>query len=261
MKDEPTPSDLDGHGTDAGTAGLGDALVEGVITALIGSGREAGEAGDLATVLDLTPGEELEGEEPGGLESDALEGHELADEIERGVMSRGLETLDLELLDEADALRDIATVEPLTLETLAELGIERGIIPEAQVVELVEEPAIEGRDREALGSEETLDAVGDASPVGLEGEELTVKVASVLGLGRGYMDDGPDTRLAVVVADEHREELAGVDAVGLEASESALTSMEAESTTRLKRVRARAISRVRVSRSRAGTVRKRGFWP
>ena len=77
--------------------------------------------------------------------------------------------------------------------------------------------AIEGRDREALGSEETLDAVGDASAVGLEGEELAVKVAGVLGLGRGHMDDGPDTQLSIVVADEHREELAGVDAVGLEA--------------------------------------------
>ena len=115
LKEEPTPSDLDGHGADAGTAGLGDALVEGVITALIGSGRESGEAGDLATVLDLTPGEELESEEPGGLESDALERHELADEFESGVMSRGFETLALELLDETDALRDIATVEPLTV--------------------------------------------------------------------------------------------------------------------------------------------------
>ena len=53
----------------------------------------AREAGDLATVLDLTPGEELKGEEPGGLESDAFERHELAYEFESGVMSRGLETL------------------------------------------------------------------------------------------------------------------------------------------------------------------------
>jgi len=222
LKEEPSPSDLDGHGTDAGAAGLGDALVEGVIATLVGGGREAGEAGELATVLDLTPGEELEGEEPGGLESDALEGHELADEFESGVMSRGLETLALELLDEADALRDIATVEPLTFETLAELGIERGAVEEAEVVELVEEPTIEGGDREALGSEETLDAVGDASPVGLEGKELTMQVAGVFGLGRGHMDDGPDPGLTVVVADEHGEELAGIDAVGLEASEASV---------------------------------------
>ena len=165
LKEEPSPSDLDGHGADGGATGLGDALVEGVITTLIGSGRESGEAGDLATVLDLTPREELEGEEPGRLEADALEGHELADELERGIMGRGLEALVLELLDETDALRDIATVEPLTFETLAELGVERGAVEEAQVVELVEECAIEGRDREALGSEETLDAVGDASSV------------------------------------------------------------------------------------------------
>ena len=222
MKEEPTPSDLNGHGADGGATGLGDALVEGVITALIGSGREAGEAGDLTTVLDLTPGEELEGEEPGGLESDALERHELADEFECGVMSRGHEAFGLELLDETDTLRDIAAVEPLTFETLAELGTKRGGVEEAEVVELVEEPTIEGRDREALGSEETLDAVGNASAVGLEREEFAVKVAGVLGLARGHMDDGPDTGLAVVVANEHREELVGIDAVGLEASEASV---------------------------------------
>ena len=59
-------------------------------------------------------------------------------------------------------------------EPLTELGIERGAVEEAQVVKLLEEPAIEGRDREALSSEETLDAVGDASSVGLESEEFAM---------------------------------------------------------------------------------------
>ena len=49
-----------------------------------------------------------------------------------------------------------------------------------------------------------------------------MKVAGVLGLGRGHMDDGPDTDLSVVVADEHTEELAGVDAVSLEATPPAI---------------------------------------
>ncbi len=154
MKEEPPPSNLDGHGADGGATGLGDALVEGVISALIGGGREAGEAGDLTTVLDVAPGEELEGEEPGGLESDTLEAHELAYELECGIMRRGLEALALELLDEADSVGDIATVEPLTFETLAELGKKRRVVEEAQVVELVEEATIEGREGEALGSEE-----------------------------------------------------------------------------------------------------------
>ena len=222
MKEEPPPSNLDGHGADGGATGLGDALVEGVISALIGGGREAGEAGDLTTVLDVAPGEELEGEEPGGLESDTLEAHELAYELECGIMRRGLEALALELLDEADSVGDIATVEPLTFETLAELGKKRRVVEEAQVVELVEEATIEGREGEALGSEEALDAVGDASSVGLESEELAVKVAGVFGLGRGHVDDGPDTGLTVVVANKHREELVGIDAVGLEASEASV---------------------------------------
>ena len=49
-----------------------------------------------------------------------------------------------------------------------------------------------------------------------------MKMAGVLGLGRGHVDDGPDTRLTVVVANEHREELVGIDAVGLETSEASV---------------------------------------
>jgi hypothetical protein len=80
----------------------------------------------------------------------------------------------------------------------------------------------EGRGCEALGDEESLDAVGDAGALGLEGAELTVQMACVLGLGRGDVDDGPDVGLAVVIADEHGEELDGVDTVGLDAAAAAL---------------------------------------
>ncbi len=51
-----------------------------------------------------------------------------------------------------------------------------------------------------------------------------MKVAGVFGLGRGrgHVDDGPDTGLTVVVANKHREELVGIGAVGLEASEASV---------------------------------------
>jgi hypothetical protein len=56
----------------------------------------------------------------------------------------------------------------------------------------------------------------------LEGEELAMEVAGILGLGGGDVDDGPDVGLAVVIADEHGEELGGIDAVGLDAATAAL---------------------------------------
>ncbi len=49
-----------------------------------------------------------------------------------------------------------------------------------------------------------------------------MQMAGILGLGRGHIDDGPDTGLSVVVANEHRDELVGVDAVGLEAPVAAV---------------------------------------
>jgi hypothetical protein len=137
-------------------------------------------------------------------------------------MGRGLELLVLELLDEADPLGDLAAVDPLAFETLAELGIEHRAVPKAEVIDLPEEATSEGGDRKALCSEQSLDAVGDTGSSGLEREELAVKVARILGLGRGHMDNGPDPDLAVVVTDEHTEELAGVDAVGLETTAAAV---------------------------------------
>ena len=125
LEADPAPGDLNGHGTHRGRAGLGDALVTGFVAALVGRGSETREGGDLFAALDVAPGEELEGEEPSGLEPDALEGHELAYELECGVVGRGIETSALQLFDEADALRDITAVKPLTFETLAKLGIKQ----------------------------------------------------------------------------------------------------------------------------------------
>ena len=140
----------------------------------------------------------------------------------------------------------------------------------------------------------TLDAVGDAGALGFEGEELTVEVAGILGHGGGHVHDGPDVRLAVVVADEHGEQLGGVDAIGLDAPAAAfhvdgggvddevvapgLGGEEAvdpeavaaglvagEEGPRVVQVEAsarpRAISRRRASRSPAGMERSLGFWP
>ena len=64
---KPSPGDLDGHGAHQRTSGLGDSLVEGFVATLVGSGGEPAEGCELATVLNVPPGEELEGEEPGRL--------------------------------------------------------------------------------------------------------------------------------------------------------------------------------------------------
>jgi hypothetical protein len=102
-----------GHGANAGAPGLRDAEVSGLVAALIGRGGEAGQGGELLAAGNLSPGEELEGEQPGGLEPDALEGHELADHSEGGI-GAVVELLSLEVLEEADALGDLGAVLPLT---------------------------------------------------------------------------------------------------------------------------------------------------
>jgi hypothetical protein len=89
-------------------------------------------------------------------------------------------------------------------------------------VELAGEVPGEGGGREALSGEESTDTVAHAGASGLEGKELAMEVACVLGLGRGGVDDGPDASFAVVIADEHGEELGGVDTVGLDAAAAAL---------------------------------------
>src|SRR5206468_1117945 len=49
----------------------------------------------------------------------------------------------------------------------------------------------------------------------LQGDQLPVQLASILVLGRGCVNDGPDLALAVVPANEHLHELDGVEAIGL----------------------------------------------
>jgi hypothetical protein len=128
----------------------------------------------------------------------------------------GLEAFGLDLLDDPDPVGDIATMEPLAFEALAEFGTKGGPIPEAKIVEVVREVPNQRWGREPLGGEQPLDAIGDPSAVGFEGEEFPVEIASILSFGAGHMDDGPDLGLPVVVADEHGQELEGIDTVRLE---------------------------------------------
>ena len=83
-----------------------------LVAALIGRGREPGERGELLAAADVSPGEELEREEPGGLEADALEAHELTDHRDRRV-GAVLELVELQALDETDPLLDTVAVLPL----------------------------------------------------------------------------------------------------------------------------------------------------
>jgi hypothetical protein len=95
------------------------AEVTGLAAALIGRGGETGEGGELLAAGDVSPGEELEGEQPGGLQADALEGHELADHSEGGIRAV-LELIGLESFDEADAFGEPRAVIPLAEQALAE---------------------------------------------------------------------------------------------------------------------------------------------
>src|SRR3989304_3602469 len=63
--------------------------------------------------------------------------------------------------------------------------------------------------RQALGCEESPDAVRHAGASGLECEELAMQVPVVLGLGGRDMDDGPHVTLPGMAADDRGEERGG----------------------------------------------------
>jgi hypothetical protein len=69
------------------------------------------------TAPNVSPGEELEGEEPGGLQADALEAHELTDHPDRRAGAVA-ELIELHALDETDPLLDAGAVLPLAEQPL-----------------------------------------------------------------------------------------------------------------------------------------------
>ncbi len=138
-----------------------------LVPAVVGRRSETGESSNLLAATDVTPGEELEGEEPGRLQTDAFEGHELTNHIDGGI-GAGLELLKLESLDETDALAEFVAMLPLAQKTLVQLRRQRRGIPEAEFVEFIGEATGHGRYGQALRREQTLDAIGQAGALGLE---------------------------------------------------------------------------------------------
>jgi hypothetical protein len=63
--------------------------------------------------------------------------------------------------------------------------------------------------------EQTLDPVAVRRALGLQLDELAVGLAGVLGLGGRDADGRPDPTVAEVPADEHRDQLGGVEAIAL----------------------------------------------
>jgi len=80
---EPQPGGLDHDGAHEAVAGLGDALAAVALAAVIGAGRQAEIAGDLASVGEL-PVIDFPGENGGRGRTDALEAQELVTLALRG---------------------------------------------------------------------------------------------------------------------------------------------------------------------------------
>lgn len=125
--------------------------------------------------------------------------------------------LDALLFQSADLFVEHLHAFELAAQALVQLRVdldEPPAVPGGQLVEHIKQILVH-RDYQPAASEQALDTVDAAGAVVLQLDQFAVQLASLLvGFGR-HTHDAPDLRLALVVADEHGQQLVHVPPVGL----------------------------------------------
>src|SRR5207237_3747926 len=108
------------------------------------------------------------------------------------------------------------------LDALPQILWQRRTVPNADRVNRVEQTAAADSNGHALTGQKPPDAIDQPRLLLLQRPDLPLKVAGVFLLGRGHVDNAPESPLSGEVPQQHREQLLRIEPVRLDAASPAV---------------------------------------
>src|SRR5215831_6809948 len=213
LEPQPAPRNFHRHGPYRAIACFGDAQFVADLPTLMGCRRQTRQGPNLFPILKAPPSKKLHHKEPGTGEPNAPQAHQLAHLLEHGVLARA-QQLPPVGLQRIDLLREEAYLLPVALQPGAQGRRQRGAIPLPQLGQLSGHVALQ-REAHPLVAQQAVHAIGHPRSVPFGSLELSVELPAVFFIHARYAYHTPHLLLAGAVAQEHRQELADIEPVGL----------------------------------------------